>query len=163
VAYDPGGVHLSVIVGLVFLFASLGLRRATINRHIRGRLFLSASLFGIYTVAAAGLAWLPLLGFTLAPETQKQIHDIIPLLFTFGAINLVVILSINPWHVDRLPERYPNIVQDTLVIVLFAMAATLFLGERFIATTAVGAVVLGFALQDTLGNQIGRASCRERV
>src|SRR6185312_15928860 len=62
------------------------------------------------------------------------------------------VLTINPWRIDRLPERYPNIVQDTLVIVLFAMVATLILGERFIATTAVGAVVLGFALQDTLGN-----------
>ena len=93
------------------------------------------------------LAWLP-----LAADPYLQIHSIIPLLLAFGAINLVVVLSINPWRIDRLPERFPNIVQDTLVIALFAVAAMLFLGERFVATTAVGAVVIGFALQDTLGN-----------
>src|SRR5205814_4761915 len=38
--------------------------------------------------------------------------------------------------------------------VLFAIAATLILQEKVLATTAVGAVVVGFALQDTLGNLI---------
>jgi small-conductance mechanosensitive channel/CRP-like cAMP-binding protein len=140
-------VRVSVITGLAFLLTSLALRRATINRHIRGRLFLSASLFAIYTVAAMGLEWLP-----LAPDIRAQVSHGIPLLFAFGAINLVVVLAINPWRVDRLPERFPNIVQDTLVIALFAVAAALILRERFEATTAVGAVVIGFALQDTLGN-----------
>jgi small-conductance mechanosensitive channel len=140
-------VRVSVIVGLAFLLASLVMRRATANRHIRGRLFLSASLFAIYTLAAMGLAWLP-----LAPDTYEQVHGVIPLLIAFGVINVVVAVSINPWRVDRLPERFPNIVQDTLVIALFAVAATLILRERIVATTAVGAVVIGFALQDTLGN-----------
>ena len=140
-------MRVRVIVGLALLLASLVLRRATINRHIRGRLFLSASLFAIYTSAALALASLP-----LAPDTSQQIRDVIPLLLAFGAINLIVALSINPWHSDRLPERFPNIVQDTLVIALFAVAATLILRERIVATTAVGAVVIGFALQDTLGN-----------
>jgi small-conductance mechanosensitive channel len=140
-------VHVSVIVGLGCLLTSLVLRRATINRHIRGRLVLSASLFAVYTVAATALAWMP-----LAADTSRQIHGVIPLLLAFGVINLIVALSINPWHVDRLPERFPNIVQDTLVIALFAVAATLILRERIFTTTAVGAVVIGFALQDTLGN-----------
>jgi CRP-like cAMP-binding protein len=38
------------------------------------------------------------------------------------------------------------------VIALFAIVATLFMQEKVLATTAVGAVVIGFALQDTLGN-----------
>ncbi|MEK9145371.1 MAG: prepilin-type N-terminal cleavage/methylation domain-containing protein, partial [Elusimicrobiota bacterium] len=54
---------------------------------------------------------------------------------------------------------YPNgpagddttIVQDSIVIGLFALAATLILQDRIFATTEVGAVVIGFALQDTLG------------
>ena len=74
------------------------------------------------------------------------------MLITFGVINLVVALAINPWRVDRIPERFPNIVQDTLVIALFALVATLILRDRVMATTAVGAVVIGLALQDTLGN-----------
>ena len=37
-------------------------------------------------------------------------------------------------------------------MILIALVATLFMEERILATTAVGAVVVGFALQDTLGN-----------
>ena len=53
---------------------------------------------------------------------------------------------------NRLPDRFPGIVQDALLVLLFGIAATLILRDRILATTAVGAVVLGFALQDTLGN-----------
>ena len=138
---------LSVITGLAFLLTSLGLRRATINRHIRGRLLLSAILFASYTLAAGALYWLSL------PESTRQTLQVVnPLLLAFAVINFVVALSINPWRLDRLPERFPNIVQDTLVIALFGLAATLILRDRVMATTAVGAVVIGLALQDTLGN-----------
>lgn len=65
---------------------------------------------------------------------------------------MIVVLAINPWRADRLPEKFPNIVQDAIIIALFAVTATLILQERVLATTAVGAVILGFALQDTLGN-----------
>lgn len=140
-------MRVSAVVGLAFLLASLVLRRATINRHIRGRLFLSACLFAAYTLAAIALTWVP-----LDPQLYQQIHDVIPLLLAFGIINLIVAASVNPWRVDRLPERFPNIVQDTIVIALFAVAATLILRERIVTTTAVGAVVIGFGLQDTLGN-----------
>src|SRR5262249_41488023 len=70
----------------------------------------------------------------------------------FGLANAIVVMVINPWRLDRIPERFPNIVQDTIVIALFAIAALLFLPEKVVATTAVGAVVVGFALQDTLRN-----------
>ena len=70
----------------------------------------------------------------------------------FAVVNLVVALALNPWRADRLPDRFPAIVQDTLLILLFGAVATLILRDRILATTAVGAVVLGFALQDTLGN-----------
>ena len=46
----------------------------------------------------------------------------------------------------------PAIVQDVIVIALFAVATTLLLDEKLLTTSAVGAVVVGFALQDTLGN-----------
>jgi small-conductance mechanosensitive channel/CRP-like cAMP-binding protein len=140
-------VPVRVIVGLAFLVTSLGLRRATINRHIRGRLFLSAGLFAAYTVSAGSLYWL-----SVPDDTRQTLEAINWLLIVFGAINLAVALTINPWRVDRIPERFPNIVQDTIVIALFALVATLILRDRVMATTAVGAVVIGLALQDTLGN-----------
>ena len=138
---------LSAIVGFAFLLTSLAFRRATINRHIRGRLLLSASLYAAYTLAAGGLYW-----FSVPDDTRQTLQAINPLLLAFAIINLVVTLSINPWRIDRVPERFPNIVQDTLVIAAFALVATLILRDRVMATTAVGAVVIGLALQDTLGN-----------
>ena len=141
------GFPLSVIAGLALLVASLALRGATLNRHIRGRLLLSASLFAAFTIAAIAVHYLP-----LADDTGRLLRDINPLLMAFAVINLVVAFTLNPWRIDRIPDRFPNIVQDTLVIALFAMVATLILRDRILATTAVGAVVIGLALQDTLGN-----------
>ena len=43
-------------------------------------------------------------------------------------------------------------MQDVTVIALFVVIATVLLREQLLATSAVGAVVVGFALQDTLGN-----------
>jgi CRP-like cAMP-binding protein len=50
------------------------------------------------------------------------------------------------------PDRFPSIVQDAFVIGALLLVATFALDEAFLATSAVGAVVIGFALQDTLGN-----------
>ena len=138
---------LRVLVGFALLVTSLGLHRATINRHIRGRLLLSAVLFAAYTLAASSLYWV-----SMPDDTREILSALNPLLLAFGIINLVVALTINPWRIDRVPDRFPNIVQDTLVMALFALVATLILRDRMLATTAVGAVVLGLALQDTLGN-----------
>ena len=63
-----------------------------------------------------------------------------------------MVVAVNPWRENRLPDRFPTIVQDAMIIALFARFAMLFMQERILATTAVGAVVVGFALQDTLGN-----------
>ena len=136
-----------VIAGAALVVTSLGLRRATINRHIRGRLLLSAILFAVFTLTAASLYWL-----SISADLAETLQSINWLVITFATVNLVVALSINPWRVDRIPDRFPNIVQDTLVIALFALVATLILRDRMMATTAVGAVVIGLALQDTLGN-----------
>lgn len=64
----------------------------------------------------------------------------------------VVALAANPWRSDRPSERFPAIVQDFVIIVLFTVIGTVLLREQLLTTSAVGAVVVGFALQDTLGN-----------
>jgi len=46
----------------------------------------------------------------------------------------------------------PNIVQDTIIIGLFLVVATVVMEEKFLKTSAVGAVVIGFATADTVGN-----------
>ena len=74
------------------------------------------------------------------------------LLLVAGSIVATVALLANPWRQNRASDRVPAIVQDFIVIGLFAIAATLLLDEKVMTTSAVGAVVVGFALQDTLGN-----------
>ena len=104
-------------------------------------------MFGVCALGAALVAYAP-----LPPDVAAQIRTFTPLLLALGIAMLVVITAVNPWRVDRLPDRFPTIVQDAMIIALFALIATLVMQERILATTAVGAVVVGFALQDTLGN-----------
>jgi len=136
-----------MIVALALLIVTLGLRSACVGRRVRGRLLTSCVVFGMATAAEALLKYAP-----LTPAVVDEIHTVNPLLLTFGVINVLVVLAINPWREDRVPDQFPTIVQDAIVIGLFALAAVLFMQEKILATTAVGAVVLGFALQDTLGN-----------
>jgi small-conductance mechanosensitive channel/CRP-like cAMP-binding protein len=134
-------------IGAALLLFALVMRSATLNRYVRSRLLISALLFGAYAAAAA------LIAYGRLPATAvAQLHTAIPLFLAFGIANALVVLVINPWRTDRIPEHFPNIVQDTIVIALFGLAAMLFLPDKVVATTAVGAVVIGFALQDTLGN-----------
>jgi len=136
-----------MIVGVALLLVSLALRGASVNRLVRSRLLTSGVLFGTYAIAAALAGYGP-----LPPDVAQEIRSFDPLLLTLGLAMLIVVVTINPWREDRLPDRFPTIVQDVMVIALFAIVATLFMQEKVLATTAVGAVVIGFALQDTLGN-----------
>ncbi|MGE3707353.1 MAG: mechanosensitive ion channel domain-containing protein [Vicinamibacterales bacterium] len=127
--------------------AALALRLLTVNRHVRGRLLTSAVLFGAHALLSAALV--------VAPVTEglrQALAPALPLVLAFGVVNALVTLAVNPWRADRLSDRFPTIVQDSITIVLFALVAVALLQEKVFATTAVGAVVLGFALQDTLGN-----------
>ena len=64
----------------------------------------------------------------------------------------MVALVVNPWRDDRPSDRFPAIVQDVAIIAIFMAIATVLLREQLLTTSALGAVVVGFALQDTLGN-----------
>jgi len=136
-----------MIAGSALLFLAILLRSATVNRYVRSRLLVSALIFAAYAAASAFIAY-----GRLPAAVVGQLDTAIRLFLTFGVANAIVVLAINPWRVDRIPEHFPNIVQDTIVIGLFGLAAMLFLPDKVVATTAVGAVVIGFALQDTLGN-----------
>jgi len=137
-----------MVIGLALVVIALVLRSVSTNRHVRGRLTASAFLFGANTAISAALSY----SRYFSPDLQRQLGLTLPLLLSFGVINGAVALIINPWRADRLPDRFPTIVQDAIGIALFALAATLILQERVFATSAVGAVVIGLALQDTLGN-----------
>jgi len=138
---------LKAVIGAgLFLLVAI-VRAATPNRLVRRKLQLTLLLLMGYLGVVAALSWYP-----FGSELAARVASIGQLVLALAVINLVVVTAINPLRVDRVPERFPTIVQDTLIIVLFVMVATGVMGEKFLTTSAVGAVVVGFALQDTLGN-----------
>lgn len=136
-------MQLPLATGIAFgvVLAALAAVR---NRFVRARLGFAAVVlivaFGFDIALARNIGDPALVG------------GLARLLLVAAGIVAGVGLLFNPWRHDRVSERVPAIVQDVIVIALFAVAATLFLDEKFLTTSAVGAVVVGFALQDTLGN-----------
>ena len=120
----------------------------TVNRLVRRKLRLSLILFIAYVTIDVATA---LYGYRFSPATQEQLTAFGKLALAAGLINAAVFVLVNPLRVDRVPDRFPIILQDAIVIALILLAAT-FLSSQLVTTSAVSAVVLGFALQDTLGN-----------
>ncbi|HEY3884418.1 MAG TPA: mechanosensitive ion channel domain-containing protein, partial [Vicinamibacterales bacterium] len=140
--------NLHLLLSIAAIAAMLGIMSVTVNRHVRRKLRLSIVLAAAYAAMHALAMWNVL---HLAPASLQQIAAFARLAAAASAINALVVLLINPLRVDRIPDRFPAILQDALVIALVLLAAT-FLSEQLLTTSAVSAVVLGFALQDTLGN-----------
>jgi small-conductance mechanosensitive channel/CRP-like cAMP-binding protein len=136
-----------VVIGAAGFVLTVVVRSVTVNRCIRSKLRLSLALFAVYGVLGVALAqsWLD-------AAFAAQVEPINDLALALAVIDLLVVVIVNPLRVDRVPDHFPNIVQDAIIIGLFLLMATLVMQEKFLTTSAVGAVVIGFALQDTLGN-----------
>src|SRR6185312_2994670 len=134
--------------GVLTLMIALAISALTVNRLVRRKLKLSLLLLGAYVVVHI------VLGLELASDAavDEQLISIERLAFAAGLINLAVISFLNPLREDRVPDRYPAILQDFIVVGLLVLVATFVFNDRLLATSAVSAVVIGFALQDTLGN-----------
>ena len=135
------------IIAGATLVATFGIYALSVNRLVRSKLRLSLLVLAGYLALSAFLAVTP-----VSAEAGARLQSIAHLLLALGITNLFVVLLINPWRVDKVPEKFPNIVQDAIVIGIFLVVATFVMEEKFMTTSAVGAVVIGFALQDTLGN-----------
>jgi small-conductance mechanosensitive channel/CRP-like cAMP-binding protein len=142
----PHPYHL--LIGAAALVAVLAAFSLTVNRLVKRKLRLS-----IYLLLAYLLAHLVFVFRTdLSPEVTSELYSIERLALVAALINFFIVTLINPLREDRVPDRYPAIVQDAVTIGLVLVVATFVLGDKFLTTSAVSAVVLGFALQDTLGN-----------
>lgn len=137
-----------LVFGVVALATTLAISGFTQNGLVRRKLKLSVFLFGIYVVAHVVLAF----RLSVSASIDEQLISIERLAFAAGLINLAVITFLNPLREDRVPARYPAILQDFIVIGLLVLVATLVFQDKLLTTSAVSAVVIGFALQDTLGN-----------
>jgi small-conductance mechanosensitive channel len=138
-------LHLALGAGVFAL--SLGGRAASLNGYVKRRLSLSAFLASFYILGNVLLLFVP-----VAPEADVRIRSWEQLALTLAALNALVVLAINPLRQNRLPEHFPGIMQDTILVALFLLIATFVFNEKVATASAVGAVVIGFALQDTLGN-----------
>jgi small-conductance mechanosensitive channel/CRP-like cAMP-binding protein len=137
------------IVGATALAVTFAISRLTVNRLVQRKLRLTLVLLGAYVVAHAAVALQPALRSTF---DDPQFLSLERLAFAAGLINLLVIGFLNPLGADRVPDRYPAILQEFIVIGLLLVVATFVFHDKLLTTSAVSAVVIGFALQDTLGN-----------
>ena len=134
-----GALALAGLAGVLWL----SLRNRTIRRRL---------VFTMLIVAA--VAALHVAGDYALLGTFAQGRAIEGLLLALAVINTLVALVFNPWFSDRVLDRAPAIVQDAIVIGAFLLAG-IFLYQQDVhvfATSAIAAAVLGFALQETLGN-----------
>src|SRR5262245_40538422 len=130
-----------MLAGVVTLVITLALHVAVPSRYIRARLRFSLLLLLSYL-----LLHLPA---THAIGDVSLVAPIARLTFVLAALNLAISILANPWRENRASDRFPSIVQDVTLIGLFTVVATLLMKEQLLTTSAVGAVVVGFALQDT--------------
>jgi small-conductance mechanosensitive channel/CRP-like cAMP-binding protein len=136
-------------MGVAALAATLLISALTVNRFVRRKLKLSAFLLGAYVVLNLALYFFHPV---FSADTVGQLNSLEQLAFAAAVINLFVIALINPLRADRVPDHFPTILQDAIVIGLLVFVATFVFHDKLLTTSAVGAVVVGFALQDTLGN-----------
>jgi small-conductance mechanosensitive channel len=138
-----------LVVGVIALAVTFAISSFTVNRLVKRKLRLSTFFLLGYAVLHVVLAvWRG--GIT----QQQEIAGLENIVLTAALINLLVVILLNPLRVDRVPDRFPSIVQDAIVIGLLMLVATFAFDDKFLTTSAVSAVVVGFALQDTLGNAI---------
>src|SRR5262249_34530069 len=143
-----GGFPQHVILSVTAIAVMLGIMGLTPNRLIRRRLRLSIVLLVAYLIVDAALRFY---GFKFSADTLSELNAFDKLALASAFINALVFLLVNPLRADRVPERFPIILQDFIVLALILLTST-FLSSQLLTTSAVSAVVLGFALQDTLGN-----------
>jgi small-conductance mechanosensitive channel/CRP-like cAMP-binding protein len=136
------------MAGAAALLAALALDAFTVNRLVKRKLKLSLFLLGAYVLFHLVVYFWPHLLGRFGPNLQSFEK----LALAAALINLLVVVLLNPIRHDRVPDRFPSILQDAIVLGLLVLVATFVFDEQLMTTSAVSAVVVGFALQDTLGN-----------
>jgi small-conductance mechanosensitive channel len=133
-----------LVAGVIALAVALAISSFSVNRLVQRKLRLSIYLLFAFVAFHAVLTLRPALATADVLSLER-------LILIAAIINLLVVALLNPLRADRVPDRFPSIVQDAIVIALLILVAVAF-DDKFLTTGAVSAVVVGFALQDTLGN-----------
>jgi small-conductance mechanosensitive channel len=118
-------------------------RNPSIRRRLRLTAFLAAITLVLH-VLVTNTTWFG--------AYAAQVATVRHLLLVLTIIHGLVTLVFNPWFKKDAAERAPGIVQNALVLGVFGLFATIAFPGELLATSAVGAVIMGFAVQDTLSN-----------
>ncbi len=135
--------YIGMLGPVLLALALIVVRSLTRNPWIRKRLSLS-----IFMLLAAWVVNVILENF--APG--YTLEGLEKLAMFLALVIAGVVLLFNQVSGDAVSEKFPAIVQDALVIGVFAVVAVLKAPDKLLATSAVGGLVIGLALQDTLGN-----------
>lgn len=147
--------NVSLVVGAILLVALFGSRTLTSDRHLRqdldGALRLLAAFLGLRVLAFAANG-------TISEGWATALRLLWMLTFAFACIRALVGVAF--WMLRfRRATVVPKIVHDVLSGALYVLAALPIIKSTLkvdlaglVATSAILSVVLGLALQDTLGN-----------
>jgi small-conductance mechanosensitive channel/CRP-like cAMP-binding protein len=136
-----------IIASAVLVLAALAIHSLSLNRVARGKLRFAMAL-GASALALAAARLHP----RVAAGVPADLH-LAELLLALGIITAVSAALLNPLRHDRTSPRFPNIVQDAVIVLVFYIVATFaYRDSSLVTASAVSAIVVGFALQDTLGN-----------
>lgn len=147
--------NVSLVVGVVLVILLFAARSASGDKEFR-RDLRGAFRFLIAFLAFRLTAWaLP----ETAPESVRKFIQVAWMLtFTFGVIRAGVALMLKAIRL-RSPMALPKILRDVIDFTLYGLASLPILQSQLdlnlgglLATSAVLSVVIGLALQDTLGN-----------
>lgn len=139
---------MSVIVASAALIVvALAIHSLSQNRVARGKLRFAMALGGA-ALALAAARLHPRVATGVPAELRLP-----DLLLALGIITATAAALLNPLRHDRTSVRFPNIVQDAVIVLVFYIVATFaYRDSSLVTASAVSAIVVGFALQDTLGN-----------
>src|SRR5262245_57597759 len=107
----PG--HL--IIGVAAFAATLLISSLTPNRLVKRKLTLSLFLLGGYILLHVVLLVRPDLS-PAGSEIDARIRSVEHLVLAAAIINIFVLALLNPLTVDRVPDHFPAILQDAIVI-----------------------------------------------
>ena len=150
--------NLSLVVAAVVLLVSLGARAASTSTQ--GRQDVGGAIFWLLGYFLLRVPLLLLFHAGNGPEPQwHKLYDVAWMMaLAFGLIRFAVSGLMWSWRL-RAQRDAPQILRDVLDIVLYAAAALAILRAELavditglLATSAILSVVLGLALQETLGN-----------
>jgi small-conductance mechanosensitive channel/CRP-like cAMP-binding protein len=147
--------NVSLVIGAVLVVLLFALRSASSDKDFRRDLrgaFRFLSAFLIFRLGAWALPE------GSSPSLHKFVQVSWMLTFAFGVIRAGVALALKVVRM-RSPVAVPKILRDVIDFVLYGLAALPILQTQLsldlgglLATSAVLSVVIGLALQETLGN-----------